>query len=95
LRRGVYDDFVAAKGPHPPQCLHDDFVRYYYDNTGHWHRRFLMERHGMEMSPVLVQANAGAAPLAGVMSLGQYHWWLLDGRAQRAAGRQGIYSTSN
>jgi hypothetical protein len=32
----------------------------------------------MEMSPVLVQA---AAPLAGVMSLGQYHWRLLDGRA--------------
>ena len=23
LRRKVYDDFVAAKGLHPPQCLHD------------------------------------------------------------------------
>ena len=56
-------------------------VRYYYDNTRHWHPRFLMEHHGMEMSPVLVQAAAGAAALAGVMSPGQYHWWLLDGRA--------------
>ena len=56
-------------------------VRYYDDNTRHWHRRFVMEHHGMAMSPVLVQATAGAAPLAGVMSLGQYHWRLLDGRA--------------
>ena len=39
-------------------------VRYYYDNTRHWHPRFLMEHHGMEMSPVLVQAAAGAAALA-------------------------------
>jgi hypothetical protein len=56
-------------------------VRYYDDNTRHWHRRFVMEHYGMAMSPVLVQATAGAAPLAGVMSLGQYHWRLLDGRA--------------
>jgi hypothetical protein len=36
--------------------------------------------YDMEMLPVLVQAAAGAASLAGVMSLGQYHWRLLDGR---------------
>jgi hypothetical protein len=39
-----------------------------------------MDHHGMEMSPVLVQATAGAAALAGVMSPGQYHWWVLDDR---------------
>jgi hypothetical protein len=40
-----------------------------------------MEHYGMEMSPVLVQATAGAAPLAGVLSFGQHHCRLLDGRA--------------
>jgi hypothetical protein len=37
--------------------------------------------YGIEMLPVLVQATAGAAPLAGVMSPVQYHWRLLDDRA--------------
>jgi hypothetical protein len=50
----------------------------------------ILEHHGMEMWPILVQATAGAAALAGVMSLGQYHWWQLDGRtAGRSALRDG------
>jgi hypothetical protein len=58
-------------------------VRYYYDNTRHWHRRFLMEHYGMEMSPVLVQATAGAAALPG----GRDEPWTVP---LVAAGRQGV-----
>jgi hypothetical protein len=56
-------------------------VRYYSDNTRHWHRRFMMEHYDKKKSPLLVQAAAGAPPLVGVMALGQYYWRLLDGRA--------------
>jgi hypothetical protein len=69
-------------------------VRYYYDNTGHWHRRFLMGHYGMEMSPVLVGACglllAPSPPGGRDEPWPQYYWRLLDGRVQRAAGRQGI-----
>ena len=56
-------------------------VRYYSDNTRHWHRRFMMEHYDKKKSPLLVQAAACAPPLVGVMALGQYYWRLLDGRA--------------
>jgi hypothetical protein len=84
---------VAFDFGEPPTWYHGEIcgvavdkirVRYYHDNTRHWHRRFLMEHHGMEMPPVLVQATAGAAALAGVMSPGQYTVSLV------AAGRQGV-----
>ena len=37
-------------------------VRYYSDNTRHWHRRFMMEHYDKKKSPLLVQAAAGAPP---------------------------------
>jgi hypothetical protein len=40
-------------------------VRYYSDNTRHWHRRFMMEHHDKKKSPLLVQAAACAPPPGG------------------------------
>ena len=56
-------------------------VRYYSDNTRHWHRRFVLEHYDKKKSPLLVQAATGAAPLVGVMALSRYYWRLLDGKA--------------
>jgi hypothetical protein len=40
-----------------------------------------MEHHDKKKPPLLVQAATGAAPLVGVMALGQYYRRLLDGEA--------------
>jgi hypothetical protein len=46
-----------------------------------------MEHYDKNKSPLLVQAAAGAAPLVGVMALGQYYCRLLDGWGGLSRGR--------
>ena len=57
-------------------------VRYYSDNTRHWHRRFMMEHYDKKKSPLLVQAAACAPPPGGRDGA----WPVL----LAAAGREGV-----
>ena len=57
-------------------------VRYYSDNTRHWHRRFMMEHYDKKKSPLLVQAAAGPPPPGGRDGA----WPVL----LAAAGREGV-----